>query len=498
MKLRLSLYALMLGLASLLALTSCNDDDDNNNSSSIYTAASATSTEVSAFTLGTNDSVLAHLDSVYFTIDQQQCLIYNADSLPVGTDVSKLTATITFPNTVSKAQLHVTGGTVMADTTWDYTSTTKDSIDFTGRVELLVTSANGQYNRTYVIKVNVHKMEPDSLHWNLGDRRDLPGINNRLVASKTAQRGSGYVTLVHDANRYVLAETANLGVGSWSQKVVTFPFTPRVESFAATTAALYVLDEQGNLYSSTDDGSTWTAAGVQWATLIGGYNDTEVLGVAVNGTSATADVYPRPEGYQPQVLPDSFPVTGSSQLVPASNEWTIKPQYLIACGRKIDGNLTNTTWGFDGEQWGEVTSTTSSLLYGLEQPIIVPYYTFSTNSTTHRTTKQVTWLLMGGRKADGSLNRTTFVSYNQGISWSTAGTLMLQPSYMPSFYGAQAFVEQETLTGAKARRRAGGIKPVSEWQCPYIFLLGGRGESGDALPYVWKGVISRLTFKPLY
>lgn len=499
MKLRFSLLAFLLGLTCAVALTSCNDDDDDNSSTTTYIAASASSTEVSAFTLGNNDSVLTHLDSVNFTIDQKQCLIYNADSLPQGTDVTHLTATITFPNTVSKAQLHVTGGKVMADTTWDYTSTTTDSIDFTGRVELQVTSANKQVTRTYLIKVNVHKMSPDSLAWNQADRRDLPGINGRLLASKTARTGTGYVTLVHDASRYVLSRTATLGAPSWTQWVVTFPFTPQVESFTATSAALYVLDEQGNLYTSTDDGATWTAAGVQWASLIGSYNDAEVLGVTLSGSAATADVYPRPEGYVPQVLPDSFPVTGTSQLVPGGNEWTLRPQYLLVGGRKADGRLTSATWGFDGERWGQVSNTTSTLLYGLEQPVVVPYYSFVTNGTSHRYYQQITWLLLGGKKADGSLNRTTFVSYDQGITWSTTTILMHQPDYMPSFYGAQAFVEQDVLT-AKARRRAASTvtQPITEWQCPYIYLMGGRGESTDALTSIWKGVINRLTFKPLY
>ena len=41
------------------------------------------------------------------------------------------------------------------------------------------------------------------------------------------------------------------------------------------------------------------------------------------------------------------------------------------------------------------------------------------------------------------------------------------------------------------------VTPVTTWECPYIYLYGGDNASGSLNPQVWRGVINRLTFKPL-
>lgn len=97
------LYALMC-LMLWGIVSSCNDDNSNRDAD-IYTT-SYSSTLISAFSLGNNDNVLYNLDSVKFSINQDAGLIYNVDSLPVGTDVTHLTVSMTFPYTVRQAQFH--------------------------------------------------------------------------------------------------------------------------------------------------------------------------------------------------------------------------------------------------------------------------------------------------------------------------------------------------------------------------------------------------------
>ena len=61
----------------------CNDDG------TVLTSESYSSVAISSFHLSANDAI-AHLDSVYFSIDLERAQIYNADSLPYGTDVTAL------------------------------------------------------------------------------------------------------------------------------------------------------------------------------------------------------------------------------------------------------------------------------------------------------------------------------------------------------------------------------------------------------------------------
>ena len=67
--------------------------------------------------------------------------------------------------TCSSAEFHVKGGKWMKDTTFVYKS--GDSIDFTGDVKFTIISQDLSATRTYDIKVNVHKVKPDSLSWGL-------------------------------------------------------------------------------------------------------------------------------------------------------------------------------------------------------------------------------------------------------------------------------------------------------------------------------------------
>ena len=78
----------MTALMSLSTLNSCNKDDKED---TIETYSTSTQTTlVKAFGLQADNEVLTSLDSVYFTVDYNNGLIYNADSLPVGTDISAL------------------------------------------------------------------------------------------------------------------------------------------------------------------------------------------------------------------------------------------------------------------------------------------------------------------------------------------------------------------------------------------------------------------------
>ena len=89
---RFPLY-LIAGILALCLTAACNDDpsettileDDSNNCA------------ISTFSLAKDDSILRALDSVYFSIDLIDAKIYNADSLPKATDISKFIVSVTAP-----------------------------------------------------------------------------------------------------------------------------------------------------------------------------------------------------------------------------------------------------------------------------------------------------------------------------------------------------------------------------------------------------------------
>ena len=209
---------------------------------------------------------------------------------------------------------------------------------------------------------------------------------------------------------------------------MAFDFTPNVQSLVASNDALYILSISGVLYKSTDEGTTWTNCSVTWRSIKGAYEG-KVLGVLKDGNEYKYDEYPR-GNYVPKAIDAAFPITGSSEFVMASNSWTDAQQGMIVGGLTKDGKLSKAVWGYDGKTWGRIDSESlTSALPALEGAAFVSYTSFANDTVTHRLTKRATWMVLGGRTADGTMNRTTYVSYNQGITWSNGGLTLQLPSY---------------------------------------------------------------------
>jgi len=487
------LVALVLALGAT-TLVSCNSDDDDDDTTYTYSESQMT-TLVTGFALKEDDDVIDNLDSVFFTIDYDNGVIYNADSLPVGTDVTKLVTDIDFLNTVSSAVLTITGGKLQQDTTIAYEDSSTDSIDFTGNVTLTVTSYDKSSEKVYDIKVNVHQVEPDSMVWNL--HQQLPGSNDTSTGSKTVLQGDTYRCLVNNGGTYILSSAYMPYQATWAQDTLSLSFVPNIETFTANDNFLYILDTEGELYSS-QDGLVWEDCNKQWVDILGGY-ESRVLGVWSDGSAYYHDEYPLSDAFEMTLIEDGFPIHDMSPLVRADNKWVVNSQAMLVGGNDANGNAVANVWGYDGERWGRINDIHSDALPALSGATLFPYYAYSQLSGTLRFTKQPTWFIVGGVENDGTMNDEVFVSHNQGINWEVADSALMMNANMPLFTGAQAFVVNETLSVSDASNAPRRVSQyITSWDCPYIYLFGGYGSDDKMLPYVWRGVYMRMTFYPLY
>lgn len=483
-------------MVGAMSLQSCKKDKDEDTTTVDYEVHSTSSTMVSSFGLKANSKILNNLDSVKFTIDQDRGVIYNADSLPKGTRVSAMLVTMSTASNVSSREIIVKNATEQSDTSFIYSSTKSDSIDFTGDVTLRITSYDKLHTRDYKVKVNVHKMKVDTIMWNASRRRDLPNVSSTLLASKTTRQEATFMCLVNDNGSYVLSTSTDPIAGTWTKKVLSLPFTPQVKSFVATGDALFMLDNNGQLFTSSDNGSNWTDCGVAWHSLIGAYGD-KVMGVFNDAGTWKHDEYPRANGFVPTAIEDGFPVEDMSQLAMAYNEWTSNQQAMTVGGLKADGTFSSQVWGYDGNQWAPIS--TGTVLPPMCNAVMLPYYTMDqANSVTWK--KRITWLILGGQLNTGALNTTTYISYNQGINWSKGSSSVQLPAHVPAFYGAQAFAFERYISSSPALMsyNPGQVTPIVNWDCPYLYIFGGYGANNTALNNVWEGVLTGLTFKPVF
>ena len=400
-------------LATLIVATgSCNSKSDDDESEIVVTPAIVA---VKQFYLQANDSVLDKLDSVTFSIDLNTGVIFNADSLPKGTDVSRLIASITFANTMSKAEL-----TFLKDNeeevTVDYLKNSEDSIDFTYPVTLDVTAQDGLNSFTYQIKVNVHTQEPDTLIWDKVSISSLPSRYTDPVAQKTLYRSETAYSLIEEYNgEYTLASCSDLNEYDWIRSSLNLDFIPSIESFTLTPDAFWILSDNNNLYFS-EKGETWTKTGEQWISILGAYEDS-ILGIKSTEGGYVHTKYPSDDNFVETVLEDEFPIFNSSTLGVMQTEWDPQPFAILACGIMENGEPTSAVWAYDGISWAIIND---SVLPSVSKPMMARYIVYRDTPYVFLKREMDVWLFFGGVNLNGDMNRNVYMSYDNGVNWSLA------------------------------------------------------------------------------
>lgn len=508
---RYPLYTLF-ALIIMGVISSCNKDSD-----SFVAEGDFGNCTVSSFSLAKDDSVLTGLDSVYFSIDLVNAVIFNADSLPKGTKINKLIVKIG-TSSASACDLTFNQWETERDTTISYIDSPNDSINFAnGPVKLTVKSYDGLSTRDYTIKVNVHQVEPDTLYWAQAARRNLPSGLSAPKEQKTVEYDGKVYCLTLDGRQASVASTVNPFNNDWTTSTATLPSGAVVNSFSASTEAFYILDSNGRLYKSAD-ALTWTSTGARMDYLYGGY-DGCALGARKDSDGWKHVSYPASTEY---AIPNGCPVSGTSQMLLYETKWSSKPLAIFVGGCDAAGNVVGSTWGYDGEVWAKISTRDIDERTDMS---LFPYFTPRVNTKSWRVTERSVLLAVGGRyesTAGEVVSKSVYVSYDQGITWDEASSYLQLPDYIPAFANAQAVVIDTELNESMSRSMPDGwtafsgtrlpawatpvpfahtsrvSAPITEWECPYIYLFGGEALNGELYDSIWKGVIRRFTFKPLY
>ena len=237
--------------------------NDHNDDESNYTTHSDAA--ITTFTLGKLKQYVHTIssqgtDSVYtkdvvgskypMYIDQINNKIYNVDSLPYGTDVSKVIATVAAKN----------GGTVGLraidkDSLYNYRAS--DSIDFSVERVFVVASYDGKNLRYYDVKLNVHKETTDYMIWENGEpftpfatAKELKAVekdNNIIVYASDGSTTNGYSSLL--GNDIM-----------WTKLNINTPLQPEACKNIVSQNGGCLWTINGNQLMRSDDGATWETA----------------------------------------------------------------------------------------------------------------------------------------------------------------------------------------------------------------------------------------------
>lgn len=309
MKKNLAIY---LALFSLLFVgNSCMPGDDDNLSYSPYAMLESfklgnVRSSYPAFTDDGRDTIVektVDFSTVKFSINQATGEVYNVDSLPYATDVSKLVVNI---GVNGSASIYV--DSIAA---YDYFLTT-DSLDFSRPRKIRVMSYDTKYRRDYVVSVNVHKVEPELMKWD-----KFLSVDKAFVPLR-ALEFNGELCLFGEKNgQMMLARTALQGEPYWSED--------SIESLSVGADMKTIQAFGGALYLAAADGIYTSTNGSEWSLAYGASGMLSIVGTSDNDGKmwvATADelfvTYDGDSYESAGALPAGFPVSGvsivSSQL----------------------------------------------------------------------------------------------------------------------------------------------------------------------------------------
>ena len=422
------------------------------------------------YSYSADPSILAFgLDTVHgkhykFTIDQVERLIYNKDSMPVGSDtiLDRI-----FIDTLSVA------GWVTTGEPQDTLVSTSDSLDLTPAInpepgsrdgiKLIAHAADGMTMRNYVLQIRVHRQDPDSLTWSrMSDNDPLT-----LAAEATELKSVLFQDqiLLYTSAGELWKHGASPASNGWNrvEPLQGFPATALLSSIRPFGSQLVMMSAGGDLYQSAD-GSVWNRndalSGVEALVATFPSNQVshkqETLTALKRGADGqlrfviTTDGASWTEG---EVVPDGFPAERLSYTTHLTANGVAK---AVVVGQPFTGNAIAPWFSLDGMDWASLAiNDDTQACPALENPFIAYYdnlyYCFG-----------------------GSLD--ALYTSQTGISWTKCQKKTLLPKEMA---GAKTFTALHDPTVSSDDKR------------DYLWVItAGEGTSCT----VWRGRINRLGF----
>lgn len=386
-----------------------------------------------------------------FYIDNFAGLIYNPDSLPYQTRLDSL-----FPDIV----FFSSNGDVLINDTLAWK--TGDILDFRQELYLTNHSDDGKHQKTYLIKVNVHQINPDSMVMNaVSSKFPLVAARNKTIS----YHGQFKSFFAPDQGSVLSYTSSDQGI-NWTADAppVGLDDTMLIQSLNEFQDKYYLLSQQGKLYSSSDL-TQWQVGtdSIAVKALFGKIEGRKFLSEDVlagivydkEGALRFARYQGDSAGWEiGEEIPKQFPVRDYA----ISDYKTVTQVSYISLlgGEDAEGELNNDTWStMDGLYWIKVNSKPSSI----EPRKGASLFYYDDNMYYY-----------GGVNKLGQRDSSLYISYNNGFTWSTADSIH-------QFNGIQEGLAYQHILIEEDK---------------YIWIFGG--ESGSISNKVWKGNIHRKLF----
>ncbi|MBR2607253.1 MAG: hypothetical protein IKC70_04915 [Bacteroidaceae bacterium] len=401
----------LMALATIIVFSSCLDTDDEQyvNYEPYASLRSVSISDIDTKYIvkdkeGNDSTVIKTVQGAFchFTINQETGEAYNVDSLPVGTDVTKVATSISCDGV---AYLYV-------DSLQSYELFVEtDSFDYTNPLKILIASTDGTYAREYKISLNVHKVDPNQLYWNR--ITENPAASGAAVRMSQKDDKLYLFSCDNDGDVSLFTILVSNSVSTESKNVSGLPQYPNMNSLVQYAGKFYIVAD-GKIYSSAD-GEAWenVSCEADVKTLFAASDKDNVIWAVANDSLAYAgDVAAGFTTVQP--LSDKFPLYDLSSIVsPLRTNLNIN-RYLLF-GRTMQGAQAQPQlWGklSNEKKWVNYnpSSYNTKVCPSLESLTVFPYdgklYAIGGKGT------------IAG--ADVAALSTIYVSRDNGLTWDAA------------------------------------------------------------------------------
>mgnify|MGYP003299163260 CR=1 FL=1 len=394
-----------------------------------------------------NDSI-PNLEKAVFTIDQDNGLVYNKDSLPFQTRIDSVIPEFTFASTAGSL-LFVEDDTI-------YLSGT-DTIDFTRQpYRLLNYAADGVNHKEYTITVNVHQVNPDLYVW----EKLCDQISNRDGSSqKLLRKGRGFYWMMSNGLRNYLYTSDD--AKSWVETQINgLPNDVDFRQAQVYGEKFYVVCD-GTLFVS-GNGQTWTeqtANNITFINLLFSFKGALWATVkADDGKNYFARTMDGTTWFMETETPESFPVAEYAAVTFLSRTNTEKA--MVMGGVSESGKTLNNRWCTEnGDVWID---------YSVEQPEFLNI----TGATIVQYGDKL--LMFGGVDEDNNgIDGQLFESIDEGLNWTVPDTLF---NRYPQDYEP---------------RNCPSVWVVKETN--FIYLVGGKTKT-KIYSDVWRTKLNEMDF----
>ena len=432
---------------------------------------------------------ISGLDSVKFTIDQVNSLIYNKDSMPFGTVIDfKVLVDIEFDNPYGVNNF------ILIEATGDTVQTVTDSVDFSAPVMIIVTAYDGVIKKTYEAKLNVHQVNPDTLVWEkYADI--LPGKSFQEM--KTIQYDDVFYMYVLENSVYQLYRTDIRNMIDWEKLDLSgFPSHAKLSQMTRLADEWAVLSEEGVLYYS-DNSRVWTPCdmdlnikavlGYLPESKISGRKDVLCCIAETDSVLYYVTIDKQRTITKGNEVAESFPLSGFGQF---HYETMYYPRLVIAGGRDSKDMLSDKAFAtMDGLTWASLTYPLTTFL---SREAAVTFY-YDNN-----------FFVIGGIDGSGKALKDVNYSKDQGISWHNTYTVKVYVDETDDVdivyeYDENAdryyYNDERAYYPMDKEYMARGFSSVFIDKNDFIWLFGGKAtQDTNVLNEIWRGRINRLGF----